>query len=43
MAAEGKVGLMMNVPREHLQMVLALLPSLERRPSRTWPTRTGST
>jgi ATP phosphoribosyltransferase len=28
MAAEGKVGLMMNVPREHLTQVLALLPAL---------------
>ena len=29
MAAEGKVGLMMNVPRKCLQRVLALLPSLQ--------------
>jgi ATP phosphoribosyltransferase len=28
MAAEGKVSLMMNVPREHLTQVLALLPAL---------------
>ncbi|MBN1853174.1 MAG: ATP phosphoribosyltransferase [Pirellulales bacterium] len=30
MAAEGKVGLMMNVPRDRLKQVLALLPALER-------------
>ncbi|MCX7425013.1 MAG: ATP phosphoribosyltransferase [Planctomycetia bacterium] len=30
MAAEGKVGLMMNVPRESLPSVLALLPALQR-------------
>jgi ATP phosphoribosyltransferase len=30
MAAEGKVGLMMNVPRERLQQVLALLPALQQ-------------
>ena len=29
MAAEGKVGLMMNVPREKLQQVLSLLPALQ--------------
>jgi len=29
MAAEGKVGLMMNVPRERLQQVLSLLPALQ--------------
>jgi ATP phosphoribosyltransferase len=29
MAAEGKVGLMMNVPRERLKHVLALLPALQ--------------
>lgn len=29
MAAEGKVGLMMNVPRVSLQRVLALLPALQ--------------
>ena len=29
MAAEGKVGLMMNVPREKLSKVLALLPALQ--------------
>jgi ATP phosphoribosyltransferase len=29
MAAEGKVGLMMNVPRDRLKSVLALLPSLQ--------------
>jgi ATP phosphoribosyltransferase len=29
MAAEGKVGLMMNVPRDRLQQVLALLPALQ--------------
>jgi len=29
MAAEGKVGLMMNVPRESLQKVLSLLPALQ--------------
>jgi ATP phosphoribosyltransferase len=29
MAAEGKVGLMMNVPRESLTKVLALLPALQ--------------
>jgi ATP phosphoribosyltransferase len=28
-AAEGKVGLMVNVPRDHLQDVLAILPSLQ--------------
>ncbi len=28
MAAEGKVGLMMNVPRDRLQSVLSLLPAL---------------
>ncbi|MEZ6070472.1 MAG: ATP phosphoribosyltransferase [Pirellulales bacterium] len=30
MAAEGKVGLMMNVPRSSLQKVLALLPALQQ-------------
>jgi ATP phosphoribosyltransferase len=30
MAAEGKVGLMMNVPREKLKQVLALLPALQK-------------
>lgn len=30
MAAEGKVGLMMNVPRERLSKVLTLLPALQR-------------
>ena len=30
MAAEGKVGLMMNVPREKLSRVVALLPALQR-------------
>lgn len=30
LAAEGKVGLMMNVPRESLQRVLALLPALQQ-------------
>ncbi|HIQ20745.1 MAG TPA: ATP phosphoribosyltransferase [Planctomycetes bacterium] len=30
MAAEGKVGLMMNVPRHALPKVLALLPALQR-------------
>lgn len=30
MAAEGKVGLMMNVPREHLTRVLSLLPALQQ-------------
>ncbi|MBN2021422.1 MAG: ATP phosphoribosyltransferase [Pirellulales bacterium] len=30
MAAEGKVGLMMNVPRESLQKVLSLLPALQQ-------------
>ena len=30
MAAEGKVGLMMNVPREKLPKVLSLLPALQR-------------
>jgi ATP phosphoribosyltransferase len=30
MAAEGKVGLMMNVPRASLQRVLALLPALQQ-------------
>ena len=29
-AAEGKVGLMMNVPTEHLDNVLATLPALQR-------------
>lgn len=29
MAAEGKVGLMMNVPRDRLKQVLALLPALQ--------------
>lgn len=29
MAAEGKVGLMMNVPRERLQQVLSLLPAMQ--------------
>ncbi len=29
MAAEGKVGLMMNVPRAKLTEVLAILPSLQ--------------
>ncbi len=30
MAAEGKVGLMMNVPRDQLQQVLALLPAMQQ-------------
>ena len=30
MAAEGKVGMMMNVPRENLSKVLALLPALQK-------------
>lgn len=30
LAAEGKVGLMVNVPRENLQRVLSLLPALQR-------------
>ncbi len=30
MAAEGKVGLMMNVPREQLQQVLSILPALQQ-------------
>ena len=30
LAAEGKVGLMMNVPRESLQKVLTLLPALQQ-------------
>jgi ATP phosphoribosyltransferase len=30
MAAEGKVGLMMNVPRNRLEQVLVLLPALKR-------------
>jgi len=30
MAAEGKVGLMMNVPRDRLTSVLALLPALQK-------------
>src|SRR5262249_44421021 len=30
MAAEGKVGLMMNVPRDRLQSVLSLLPALQQ-------------
>jgi ATP phosphoribosyltransferase len=30
MAAEGKVGLMMNVPRDKLKSVLALLPALQK-------------
>ena len=30
MAAEGKVGLMMNVPREKLKQVLLLLPALQQ-------------
>jgi ATP phosphoribosyltransferase len=30
MAAEGKVGLMMNVPRARLRQVLALLPALQQ-------------
>ncbi len=30
MAAEGKVGLMMNVPKKHLEAVLALLPALQK-------------
>ena len=30
MAAEGKVGLMMNVPRDRLQQVLSLLPALQQ-------------
>ena len=29
MAAEGKVGLMMNVPRQDLQKVLDILPALQ--------------
>ena len=30
MAAEGKVGLMMNVPRDKVAHVLALLPALQQ-------------
>lgn len=30
MAAEGRVGMMMNVPRENLNKVLALLPALQK-------------
>ena len=30
MAAEGKVGLMMNVPRDSMQQVLSLLPALQQ-------------
>ena len=30
MAAEGKVGLMMNVPRDSVQRVLSLLPALQK-------------
>jgi ATP phosphoribosyltransferase len=30
MAAEGKVGLMMNVPREKLRQVISLLPALQQ-------------
>ncbi|MGD0898666.1 MAG: ATP phosphoribosyltransferase [Thermoguttaceae bacterium] len=30
MAAEGKVGLMMNVPRDRLRQVLSLLPALQK-------------
>ena len=30
MAAEGKVGLMMNVPRDRVQQVLSLLPALQQ-------------
>jgi ATP phosphoribosyltransferase len=30
MAAEGKVGLMMNVPRSSLQQVLSLLPAMQK-------------
>ena len=30
MAAQGKVGLMMNVPRAQLERVLALLPALQQ-------------
>ncbi len=30
MAAEGKVGLMMNVPRDHLNIVLSVLPALDK-------------
>jgi ATP phosphoribosyltransferase len=30
MAAEGKVGLMMNVPRDRLSQVLSLLPALQK-------------
>lgn len=30
MAAEGRVGLMMNVPRDSLQKVLSLLPALQK-------------
>lgn len=30
MAAEGKVGLMMNVPRDRLKQVLALLPAMQQ-------------
>jgi ATP phosphoribosyltransferase len=30
MAAEGKVGLMMNVPREKLESVISLLPALQK-------------
>jgi ATP phosphoribosyltransferase len=30
MAAEGKVGLMMNVPRDRLATVLTLLPALQK-------------
>ncbi len=30
LAAEGKVGLMMNVPRENLDQILELLPALQK-------------
>ena len=42
MAAEGKVGLMMNVRKADVEKVLGVLAGpAERRPSRRWPTRRG--
>ncbi len=43
MAAEGKVGLMMNVPRDRLDSVLALLPALQKPTFPAWPTTIGPT
>ena len=43
MAAEGKVGLMMNVPRERLTQVFRCCRRRKSRPSPAWPTKPGWT